>query len=38
MCLMQLHLVIQITYQVSTDDRLLKQSNPELDAWGFLQE
>ena len=35
MCLIQLHLLIQISYQLSTDS-LLKQSNSELDAWGFL--
>ena len=36
MCLIQLHLPIQISYQLSTDF-LLKQSNSELDAWGFLR-
>ena len=35
MCLIQLHLPIQISYQLSTDF-LLKQSNSELGAWGFL--
>lgn len=35
MCLIQLHLLIQISYQVFTDC-FLKQSNAELDAWEFL--
>lgn len=35
MCLIQFHLLIQISYQVSTD-YVLQQSNAELDAWGFL--
>ena len=34
-CLIQLHLLIQISYQVFTDC-FLKQSNTELDAWEFL--
>lgn len=35
MCLIQLHLLIQISYQVFTDC-FLKQSNAELDAQEFL--